>query len=144
VNSTGGVLKTQGAKGKFDRTPSFFTSRSIVNLSGLSVSDPAPVHTGSHTPRDHNMNNSHKMKQVDDTLLEEVNEVEEEEKSLHIPNSVAADANQHTEGDDDFWNLSVKSGEVPLSAANDERTPSADITRVLSSDNLKEDHTMHK
>ena len=26
-----------------DRTPSFYTSRSIVNLSGLSVSDPAPL-----------------------------------------------------------------------------------------------------
>ena len=30
-----------------DRVPSFYTSRSIVNLSGLSVSDPAPVADGS-------------------------------------------------------------------------------------------------
>ncbi len=29
-------------KGKLDRTPSFYTSRSIVNLSGLSVADPVP------------------------------------------------------------------------------------------------------
>jgi hypothetical protein len=27
---------------RLDRTPSFYTSRSIVNLSGLSVSDPLP------------------------------------------------------------------------------------------------------
>jgi hypothetical protein len=26
-----------------DRTPSFYTSKSLVNLSGLSVSDPAPI-----------------------------------------------------------------------------------------------------
>jgi hypothetical protein len=29
-----------------DRTPSFYTSRSIVNLSGLSVADPTPLHKG--------------------------------------------------------------------------------------------------
>ena len=29
-------------QGKIDRTPSFYTSRSIINLSGLSVSDRAP------------------------------------------------------------------------------------------------------
>jgi hypothetical protein len=37
-------------KGKMDRTPSFYTSRSIVNLSGLSIADPTPVHT-SVTPQ---------------------------------------------------------------------------------------------
>ena len=31
-----------------DRTPSFYTSRSIVNLSGLSVSDPVPLKTQLH------------------------------------------------------------------------------------------------
>ena len=30
--------------GRIDRTPSFYTSHSLVNLSGLSVSDPAPIH----------------------------------------------------------------------------------------------------
>lgn len=30
-------------RGKLDRTPSFYTSRSIVNLSGLSVADPLPA-----------------------------------------------------------------------------------------------------
>jgi hypothetical protein len=39
-------------KGKMDRTPSFYTSKSIINLSGLSVSDPAPAelhqYHGSH------------------------------------------------------------------------------------------------
>ena len=36
-----GDLHVKG-KGKLDRTPSFYTSRSILNLSGLSVSDPLP------------------------------------------------------------------------------------------------------
>ena len=39
--------RVKGKKGKLDRTPSFYTERytqrSIVNLSGLSVSDPLPV-----------------------------------------------------------------------------------------------------
>jgi hypothetical protein len=38
------VLKQVGKSGsKLDRTPSFYTSRSIVNLSGLSVADPTPL-----------------------------------------------------------------------------------------------------
>ena len=43
VASASGVPNLR-TKGKFDRTPSFYTSRSIVNLSGLSVSDPVPLH----------------------------------------------------------------------------------------------------
>lgn len=50
-----------GRPTKMDRTPSFYTSRSIVNLSGLSVSDPVPVRRGSvnlnaHTTPPHNSN----------------------------------------------------------------------------------------
>lgn len=30
-------------QGKIDRTPSFYTSRSILNISGLSVSDRIPL-----------------------------------------------------------------------------------------------------
>lgn len=36
------VASTTGRPTQLDRTPSFYTSRSIVNLSGLSVSDPVP------------------------------------------------------------------------------------------------------
>ena len=43
---SGGRSRLHRVKGKMDRTPSFYTSRSIVNLSGLSVADPTPVHTG--------------------------------------------------------------------------------------------------
>lgn len=39
-----GHRRPVGGKGKMDRTPSFYTSRSIVNLSGLSVADPSPIH----------------------------------------------------------------------------------------------------
>ena len=39
------LLTDENEKG-LDRTPSFYTSRSIVNLSGLSVSDPTPRLTG--------------------------------------------------------------------------------------------------
>lgn len=35
-----------------DRTPSFYTSRSILNLSGLSVSDPAVDSDGAHASAD--------------------------------------------------------------------------------------------
>lgn len=35
--------ETKGKLGFLNRVPSFYTSRSIVNLSGLSVSDPQPV-----------------------------------------------------------------------------------------------------
>lgn len=35
--------QTKGKLGFLNRVPSFYTSRSIVNLSGLSVSDPQPV-----------------------------------------------------------------------------------------------------
>jgi hypothetical protein len=42
-----------------DRTPSFYTSRSIVNLSGLSVSDPVPLKTQFHRyPSNQNSNNN--------------------------------------------------------------------------------------
>jgi hypothetical protein len=48
-----------GPGGKMDRTPSFYTSRSIVNLSGLSVADPVPMgkprfpsHGSLHMPDD--------------------------------------------------------------------------------------------
>jgi hypothetical protein len=37
---------TQHPSKNRDRTPSFYTSRSIVNLSGLSVADPTPLHKG--------------------------------------------------------------------------------------------------
>ena len=36
----------QGSNARQGRVPSFYTSRSIVNLSGLSVSDPAPIADG--------------------------------------------------------------------------------------------------
>lgn len=36
------VSNNEAKKSTLDRTPSFYTSRSIVNLSGLSVSDPLP------------------------------------------------------------------------------------------------------
>ena len=39
VNATTGFSPV-----RLDRTPSFYTSKSLVNLSGLSVADPAPVH----------------------------------------------------------------------------------------------------
>jgi hypothetical protein len=46
---------------KSDRTPSFYTSRSIVNLSGLSVADPVPAlslsRVATHTPRSSNTEN---------------------------------------------------------------------------------------
>ena len=35
--------KKHGGLRDKDRTPSFYTSKSLVNLSGLSVSDPAPI-----------------------------------------------------------------------------------------------------
>jgi len=42
-STNGTVVGGGGRRGKVDRTPSFYTSRSIVNLSGLSVADPTPV-----------------------------------------------------------------------------------------------------
>ena len=41
-----------------DRTPSFYTSRSIVNLSGLSVADPVPLKTQLHKKATHVSQNS--------------------------------------------------------------------------------------
>lgn len=42
---------------KRDRTPSFYTSKSLVNLSGLSVADPAPIqqvwYHGNNNSREH-------------------------------------------------------------------------------------------
>lgn len=42
---------------KRDRTPSFYTSKSLVNLSGLSVADPAPIqqvwYQGNNNSREH-------------------------------------------------------------------------------------------
>ena len=35
---------SKDGSGHLDRTPSFYTSHSLVNLSGLSVADPAPIH----------------------------------------------------------------------------------------------------
>eukprot|EP00603_Paraphysomonas_imperforata_P012561 CAMPEP_0114453912 /NCGR_PEP_ID=MMETSP0104-20121206/2302_1 /TAXON_ID=37642 ORGANISM="Paraphysomonas imperforata, Strain PA2" /NCGR_SAMPLE_ID=MMETSP0104 /ASSEMBLY_ACC=CAM_ASM_000202 /LENGTH=719 /DNA_ID=CAMNT_0001626263 /DNA_START=433 /DNA_END=2591 /DNA_ORIENTATION=+ len=43
----GGSLTAARSPRGLDRVPSFYTSRSIVNLSGLSVSDPAPLADGS-------------------------------------------------------------------------------------------------
>ena len=37
------VQEVSTGKKKLDRTPSFFTTRSVLNLSGLSVSDPMPI-----------------------------------------------------------------------------------------------------
>lgn len=39
---------------KMDRTPSFYTSRSIVNLSGLSVSDPLPLPSNNYSNPNNN------------------------------------------------------------------------------------------
>lgn len=51
MQGTGVHRRPAGGKGKMDRTPSFYTSRSIVNLSGLSVADPSPIHSVSHAVR---------------------------------------------------------------------------------------------
>mmetsp|Transcript_795 Transcript_795/g.1203 ORF Transcript_795/g.1203 Transcript_795/m.1203 type:complete len:869 (-) Transcript_795:244-2850(-) len=46
-SAAGGTAAGGGMRGK-DRTPSFYTSKSIVNLSGLSVADPAPINVWQH------------------------------------------------------------------------------------------------
>jgi hypothetical protein len=38
-----GDVRTNGQGEKIGRAPSFYTSRSLMNLSGLSVTDPAPI-----------------------------------------------------------------------------------------------------
>lgn len=52
-----GGRRTMGGLTKKDRTPSFYTSKSLVNLSGLSVSDPAPIqqvwYQGNKNSREH-------------------------------------------------------------------------------------------
>jgi hypothetical protein len=45
------AFQDAAAKGKLDRTPSFYTSRSIVNLSGLSIADPVPRNVRKHSVR---------------------------------------------------------------------------------------------
>eukprot|EP01038_Epipyxis_sp_PR26KG_P015029 gene15029-20222_t len=52
-----GIL-SNGKASNIDRTPSFYTSRSIINLSGLSVSDPV-VHIQKHNiPHNNNVTNN--------------------------------------------------------------------------------------
>lgn len=48
------ISSENSSKASIDRTPSFYTSRSIINLSGLSVSDPVPkrdLYLGTNTLR---------------------------------------------------------------------------------------------
>jgi hypothetical protein len=47
ANEDRGKVMSSNHRGLGDRVPSFYTSRSIVNLSGLSVSDPSPLADGS-------------------------------------------------------------------------------------------------
>lgn len=42
ANNKAKLLQAQGGADKMNRLPSFYTTRSIINLSGLSVSDPLP------------------------------------------------------------------------------------------------------
>lgn len=54
TNTSG--TSTSGTTGGMNRVPSFYTSRSLVNLSGLNVADPAPVvvvGAGSHSSTSH-------------------------------------------------------------------------------------------
>lgn len=52
---------------KMDRTPSFYTSRSIINLSGLSVSDPLPVSAETPTANSSNGSSPNKQKRRSST-----------------------------------------------------------------------------
>lgn len=50
VVETENVGPSGSKKTSMDRTPSFYTTRSIVNLSGLSVSDPLPENVSQSAP----------------------------------------------------------------------------------------------
>eukprot|EP01034_Spumella_vulgaris_P028708 gene28708-35615_t len=166
--------KQHRVKGKMDRTPSFYTSRSIVNLSGLSVADPTPVHTSatlqirrpsgdagtlnrthsrdvlplrlrsSSLSRAWSIGQSMDEGDLAQSAAAAMRAVNEESASPQTAGGGDTHGNDE-EAEDGFWNFAVKGAEVPLATDVPARVQSVDIARTISNENLlKEDHTMHK
>lgn len=157
------IWSFSGLLGKLDRTPSFYTSRSIVNLSGLSVADPVPsVHRRSSVKQ------SGKYWIPDNfTLVWLINlnriifyfNTLDFTEHDHIVTQQPYDPNYHEDdhgyngfsrnNSADFFNFTVQAGEIPLDGSNHrvgahDEVHGGDMPRNASTDSLKDDHKIHK
>lgn len=138
------------AKAKMDRTPSFYTSRSIVNLSGLSVADPLPTPVRRPSGSSHNK----LYHSVPTTLPGHTVKPSSRDDLLHVQQPAydphAQDDDLHLyDANSEFF--SVKAGEVPLGQStsktdfyqNSNNNSNQEIERTLSNDNTEE-RVIHK
>lgn len=105
--------RENGGRLTIDRTPSFYTTRSIVNLSGLSVSDPpsnaAALHPG------YQMDNSYHGQSL---TRQSSRSKSMENTSQYIDQANYNDQRYSNDYEEDFLTLNVVAGDVPMSGSH--------------------------
>jgi hypothetical protein len=110
-----------------DRTPSFYTSRSIINLSGLSVADPMPVSDVRSTNSTSSLPRGLSSNSVDDMFFGDAPMIDDEYGSRKSPSPSAHRTSPRAEVDrapsesDGFDPLvvSVETADIPLSSTGE-------------------------
>ncbi len=138
-------ISTENEISKLDRTPSFYTSRSIINLSGLSVADPIPKSPNASTAKLQTMLHKNKKETRSPLSLRASNQHDAEDIFIVDQTTVAPDYL-----DDETLTLSVRAADAYLDLDDMEEkdvvgSNASNGSKHSSSNNLIEDAaSIHK